>query len=156
MAAGLTIRADAIEVLREKLNRIATEKMTTEQLQPVLTAEAEIPFSSVTLDLVKEIAKLAPFGAGNPTPVLVARDLNVLSSRAVGENAKHLKVKLGEGSLSRDGIGFNLGSVLEAVANSKKVDVAFSVEENTWNMVTDVQMVIKDIETGAQYKEETA
>jgi single-stranded-DNA-specific exonuclease len=156
MAAGLTIRSERIEDFRKEINRIATEKLTADQLQPVLAAEAEIPFSLVTLDLVKEIAKLAPFGAGNPTPVLVARDLCVLSSRTVGENAKHLKVKLGLGSLSRDGIGFNLGSFLATVANSKKVDVAFSVEENTWNMVTDVQMVIKDIETGAQFKEETA
>lgn len=156
MAAGLTIRADQIEIFRTKLNQIALEKLANEQLQPVLTAEAEIPFNRVTLDLVKEIARLAPFGAGNPTPVLVARNLRVLSSRTVGENAKHLKVKLGTGGLSRDGIGFNLGSVLEQVAKAQSVDVAFSVEENTWNMVTDVQMVIKDIETGAQFKEETA
>lgn len=156
MAAGLTISAERIDQFREQLNTLAGDKLSSEKLQPVLNAEEEIPLSQVTMDLVREVARLAPFGAGNPTPVLITRDLQLVSGKTVGENGKHLKVKLGSGDMIRDGIGFNLGNVLDELLPASSADVAFSVEENTWNMVTDVQMVIKDIKPGAQLKEETA
>ena len=155
MAAGLTIPADQIDAFRERLNHLAME-LDPQVFRPSLHVEERVELSLVTLDLAREFQRLAPFGMSNPAPVLICKGLNVLQSKAVGENAKHLKVRLGDGKLSRDGIGFNFGSFLEEALQAGCVDVAFCVGENTWNAVTDVQLVIKDIQVNAIMEEETA
>lgn len=156
MAAGLTIDEEQIPDFRSALNELAKEELTVEKLQPVLLAEEEVQLSQVNMALIEEILRLAPFGVGNPAPVLIARNLQVLSGKTVGEGARHLKLKLGDGQSSRNGIGFNLGKYSDEVLEAKQVDLAFTVEKNTWNAVTDVQLVIKDVQTKSLMEEETA
>jgi len=156
MAAGLTIEAEEISEFRSAFNALASQELTTDKLQPVLFAEDEIRLEQVNMALIDELLRLAPFGVGNPAPVLIARNLQVLFGKAVGEGARHLKLKLSDGRSSRNGIGFNLGRFTDEVLQAERVDVAFTAEKNTWNDVTDVQLVIKDIQTRALMEEETA
>ena len=68
----------------------------------------------------------------------------------VGENNKHLKMRVAHGGVKREAIGFNLGGFLSQVATGGLADLAFTVEENTFNGDTDVQLGLRDLDSCAQ------
>lgn len=146
-AAGLTVtREQFLDFKKAFLNEVKTS-ITKEDLLPMLKIESMVALEGITLDLVRELGKLAPCGPANPTPVLGCKALQVVEYRNVGENGKHLKLKVSNRNIIREGIGFNLGSLHQELASTKEVDLAFSLEENNWNGSVQVQMNLKDIVT---------
>lgn len=144
-AAGLSISREQIPDFKEKFLEIAKTELTPDDLKPILKIEGIIDLNCATLDLVQELTKLAPCGPSNPTPILGCSSLNLIDWRNVGENGKHLKVKVSGCDVIREGIGFNLGFASQELACTKEIDLAFSLEESTWNGKTSVQLNLKDI-----------
>jgi len=144
-AAGLTVRRDRLDEFTRVFSAVARAEIAATALDPTLRVVAEIGLAQTDLSLAKEIARLAPYGQGNPTPVLTCRGVKVADCRGVGENSKHLKVRVAQGGTVREGIGFNLGAALPEVAAAGLVDLAFTVEENTFNGATDVQLCLRDL-----------
>jgi len=146
-AAGLSIESEMIPLFKKAFQELARRRLAPEDLQPVLKVEGLIDLSRATLDLARELTRLAPCGPANPTPVLGCEALNLLNFKSVGENGKHLKVKVTDETVIREGIGFNLGFACEELAGAKEIDLAFSLEENIWNGASNVQLNLKDIRT---------
>ncbi|HEX7712399.1 MAG TPA: single-stranded-DNA-specific exonuclease RecJ [Bacillota bacterium] len=144
-AVGLGIRRDRVSEFREAFMEFAKERLTAEDLTPVLKVESMMPLDGLTLDLVKELNLLAPCGPSNPVPVLGCRSLHLISFKNVGENGKHLKLTVTDDRVVKEAIGFNLGFVNQELAATPEVDVAFSLEENSWNGVVQVQLNLKDV-----------
>ncbi|RCX17959.1 exonuclease RecJ [Anaerobacterium chartisolvens] len=153
MAAGLSLRAENIPAVRREINIYADEVMEERDLIPKITIDAVIKREDISLARVRELEKLAPFGAGNPSPVFEYDALTVAEARAVGES-KHLKLKLEDGGSFIDAIGFNMGNLLEGVNNGSRVDVACSLDVNSWNSEERVQMNIKGIKQCSRIFEE--
>jgi single-stranded-DNA-specific exonuclease len=146
-AAGLTVTREQFRDFKKAfLNQVKTT-LTEEDLLPWLKIESMVALDGVTLDLARELGKLSPCGPANPTPVLGCKSLQVVDYRNVGENGKHLKLKVADSNIIREGIGFNLGSLHQELASTKEVDLAFSLEENNWNGSVQVQLNLKDIVT---------
>lgn len=144
-AAGLTVTRERFRDFKKAfLNQVRTD-LKTEDLLPWLKIESMVALDGVTLDLARELGKLAPCGPANPTPVLGCKSLQLVEHRSVGENGKHLKLKVSHKNIIREGIGFNLGSLHQELASTKEVDLAFSLEENNWNGSIQVQLNLKDI-----------
>jgi single-stranded-DNA-specific exonuclease len=146
-AAGLSIKRTHIFEFKTAFLKMAKERLRPEDLQPTLRVESMVDLNGVTLDLVRELDQLAPCGPSNPTPVLGCRDLSLVDLRIVGENGKHLKVKVKSADAIREGIGFNLGFLHPELASTQEVDLAFCLEENVWNGFTTVQLNLKDVRT---------
>lgn len=144
-AAGLSIRRDQLPGFKEAFLKLAKTQLTPDDLLPTLKIESLVELSGVTLDLARELERLAPCGPSNPTPVLGCKSLSLVGYKSVGENGKHLKVKVKRENTVREGIGFNLGFLFEELASSQEVDLAFSLEENNWNGYNTVQLNLKDL-----------
>lgn len=145
-AAGLSIRSSELEAFRERLNGLGCERFSRGDLAPTMRVDGELDEGEIRLELALELARLEPFGLGNPAPVFVSRNMLVLDSRQVGAEGRHLKLKLGRGQKVVDGIGFRMGASHSRVARqSAEVDVAYSLEVNEWNGRTGVELVFKDI-----------
>src|SRR4029079_4083971 len=90
-AAGITIRPDRIIELRRRLNEHAAGCLTAEDLQPCVRIDAELQTEDLTFELIAELQRLEPHGAGNLRPVFLARNLCILSEpRLIGQ--RHLKL----------------------------------------------------------------
>jgi single-stranded-DNA-specific exonuclease len=146
-AAGLAIARDQFPKFKAAFLKIAKEWLRPEDLQPTLRVEGLVDLNGVTLDMVRELEKLAPCGPSNPTPVFGCRALSLIGFRSVGENGKHLKLKVKSANAIREGIGFNLGFLHPELACTQEVDLAFSLEENVWNGSVTVQLNLKDVQT---------
>ena len=138
-AAGLSIDEQMMEAFVPKFDEIARRLLTEEDLTPILAIDAELSPEAITLELEEMIALLAPFGAGNPEPVFMLNGATVLEQRILKE--RHLKLRITAGGATFEAIGFNM-SRGETVP--KKLDVAFSLDFDSWNGKKRIQLRMRD------------
>jgi single-stranded-DNA-specific exonuclease len=138
-AAGLSIDEQMMEAFVLKFDEIARKLLTDDDLIPILAIDAELSPEAITLELEEMIALLAPFGAGNPEPVFMLKDVTLLEQRILKE--RHLKLRMTAGGATFEAIGFNM-SRGETVP--KKLDVAFSLDFDSWNGTKRIQLRMRD------------
>ncbi len=92
MAAGLAIEPDRIDEFRRALSRTVREVLRGLEDGSGLPVTAYVSLSELSLDLVGELERLAPFGPGNPAPTLATKDLKLLGRSAVGRKGEHLQL----------------------------------------------------------------
>jgi single-stranded-DNA-specific exonuclease len=146
-AAGFTIAEDRIPRFRERLDLLVRERMGTEGFIRSLSVDGAVKLDALSLELMREMERLAPFGQGNPEPRLGARGLEVMAPRIVGNN--HLKLRLRqENGPAFDAIAFNKGSLLgRQVKEGARLAAVFTPRLNAWNGSTTVELEIRDLKT---------
>jgi single-stranded-DNA-specific exonuclease len=147
-AAGFTVRNENLPLLRERLTGLAAEQLQDRDLRPHLEIDAEVPFDYLTMDLAGLLATLEPTGARNEAPLLLTRDLRVVECRRVGQEGKHLRLKLSNGIHFIDAIGFKLGEWAENSA--PYIDVVYHLEINEWNDQVKLQLNVQDLRPAGQ------
>ena len=145
-AAGLSVAADRIPQLRERLSAAVLEQFGAAGFVRTITIDAPVTFDELSFDLLRDIDRMAPFGQGNPEPRFGAKGLEVQSIRPVGSN-KHLKLRLRqETGQSFDAIAYNKGTSIGSwLRSGARVAVVFTPRINTWNGMTNIELDIKDI-----------
>lgn len=143
MAVGLSLKKDNFENFKEVFENIAKDA-NTEEIIPVIKIDKEINLKDITLESVKSLKLLEPFGESNKTPIFIYRNLRIDSIRALSEG-KHLKLTLKDGNTIINAIGFNMGSYSEEYLIGDKIDVIGVLETNTFNGIESVQINMKDI-----------
>ena len=146
-AAGLTLLETSYKKFKHKFEQVVKETIPEELLSPEIKIDLEIAFSEITPKFYRIIKLFGPFGPRNMKPVFVSNNLKDTGySRKVGEDQSHLKLSvISEEGQRMDGIGFNLGSFYDKIANGNPFSVVFTIEENHWNGNTTLQLNIKDI-----------
>lgn len=84
MAAGVSMPEDNVEVFRAYLNEYC--ELTAEDLEEKLHIDVPMPMSYVTVDFVRQLSVLEPFGNGNPKPVFAQRNIRLIKGRILGKN----------------------------------------------------------------------
>jgi single-stranded-DNA-specific exonuclease len=148
-AAGMKIKADNIEALRLRLNEYAGETLMDDLLAPELHIDAHVSSKTLDLTLIDELNAFEPFGAGNPKPVFVTKDLALREEPRVMKE-KHLKLQLHDSGGKRleavwwDGVERSNGRTL---APNCRIELAYKLEANTWQGSTRLQLVVEDLRT---------
>ena len=95
-AAGVTLATEKIGDFRRRVNEFYDSLQLTSQERYLLPrADVEIDdFSEIDEELVENLAKMEPFGNGNPEPVLTIARTSVLSMRRMGTDGQHVKLAL--------------------------------------------------------------
>lgn len=95
-AAGVTLETEKIGDFRRRVNEFYDSLQLTNQERYLLPrADVEIDdFSEITEELIENLAKMEPFGNGNPEPVLKITRTSVLSMRRMGADGQHVKLAL--------------------------------------------------------------
>jgi single-stranded-DNA-specific exonuclease len=149
MAAGLSLKAEKFEHFQNRFDEVVRQKLNNVRPVPCIQYDSEINFSDINARFFKVLKQFEPFGPENLSPVFLARNVkNARYTRTVGETNNHLKLhveQVGCPEITFDGIGFDLGHWCERLKNDCVVDLLFSIEENTWNNKTSLQLSVKDI-----------
>jgi single-stranded-DNA-specific exonuclease len=142
MAAGLSIHPDRIDALRERLNQLARNSLTTEQLQPPLLLDAEVAPEDLTMEGVQELDRLAPMGQSNPSVKLVLRNATLARApRRMGVEGRHVKMQVRVGRTEWEAVWWEGGDQHWPVDT---FDLAFTPELNEYNGQTRVQLKVLD------------
>jgi single-stranded-DNA-specific exonuclease len=142
-AAGLSIATESLEPFAEAFAVYAAGVIADEELRLETKIDAIVPVTALTLDLAQELRRLAPFGHGNPEPVLLAASVQPVEASTVGDG-KHLRFRVKQHG--RDGgraIAFGFGSQVERLAGDGRYDLAFQLTENHWNGTVAPQLVVR-------------
>ena len=142
-AAGITLRRDRIDAFRRRLNQHACDHLTTEDLQPCVNIDAELPTEEISFALVSELKDLEPYGAGNPRPAFLARNLYIVAEpRLIGE--RHLKLSVrGPQGRPLETIWWN--GAEQALALKNGVEMVYTIETSKWNGETFLQLSVQDV-----------
>lgn len=108
---------------------------------PARHVDAVVSTADLTTSLGRDLKKLAPFGEGNPEPILAVTPMTVHSRRLVGAN--HLKMKIGDTVTTVDAIGFGLWT--HPKSQAPLAHVIGVPELNTWNGETRLQLRLLDL-----------
>ena len=95
MAAGLSMAGEeVVEVFRKKLNDNC--RLTEEDFDEVVHIDVPMPLSYVTMEFVRELSLLAPFGTGNPKPLFARKGISLISGRKLGKNRNVGKYRIAD------------------------------------------------------------
>ena len=131
-AAGLTLPIDRLDELRRRFQAYAAERLSPDDLTPVLEVDARVELGELNDSSVDEVLQIAPFGAGNPRPRFLVSGAVVASPPAVFKD-KLVIVKLS----GRSGVlklkAWNFVSRLDEIAPGARVDAVVSLEEDAYS-----------------------
>lgn len=145
MAAGFTVETEKIVLLQQTLEQTAAQLLTEKHFTRSLKIDCELPFEFITKTLYKELKQLAPFGMGNPEPVFATRGVTIENFKVIGREGNHLRLQLQQGEQSFEAIAFGMGELARDLKMGNTIDVAYTIDENTWNGNTKLQLKVKDI-----------
>jgi single-stranded-DNA-specific exonuclease len=143
-AAGFSLPADRIAELAARFESHARSRLRAQDLEPILRVDAELGLGDVDHNLYQALQQLEPYGLGNPTPVFAARSAQLLGPPRVLKD-KHLKLRVAQGTKSAEAVGWGMAERSSTLAASQRVDLAFTVDENLYQDMASLQLVIKDL-----------
>lgn len=138
MAAGFGILPDRIPDFRRALSR--TVKAMQAERPPVagLPTDGILPLSELTLPLVDDLARLAPFGPGNPPLTLVAERVHVVTQRPVGRGEEHRLLRVADETGSERQVIWWGGGSEEVPAGM--IDLAYVARASSYRGARDLQV----------------
>ena len=145
-AAGLTLLPENYEKFKAKFEEVVSKTINKNLLIPEISIDAELELSEITPKFFRILQQMAPFGPMNMKPVFKTTSVRDNGyGKQVGADKTHLKLNIISGADSKtyNAIGFNLGNKISLVKND--FDIAYSLDENEWNGVKSVQLLLKDL-----------
>lgn len=145
-AAGMTLHTRDIEQLRIRLNEYAAQYDLEHGGMPVqeLPYDCELPLRTVTLSLVDDIACLEPFGADNPRPTVLLRNVKVTGIRPLGRGAHH-RFTLSDGAVFKEVVCFGMNKSSLPCGVGDMVDCLVEPGINEYNGELQLSLKVKDM-----------
>ena len=125
-AAGFQMLPERLDRLRERLGKVADERLEEIELNPVIGIDAEVLVGSLVGQTFKWLKRMEPFGVDNRPPTFLSRGLQLMHARSVGGQGQHLKLKLKDsGRAVWDAMAFRQADQLPPEASS--LDVVYTI-----------------------------
>jgi len=141
MAAGLTVRADAIAPLAAAFEAAVRERTSEDDFIPLTSVDGELSFKDIDARCIDDIGRLEPTGSSNPRPVFITRGAQVRSRRVVG--GTHLKLQLEHGGRRLSGIAFGMAAL--PLEMDGDVDVLHTPTVSEWNGNQTLELRVHDL-----------
>ncbi|WNZ94772.1 single-stranded-DNA-specific exonuclease RecJ [Streptococcus iniae] len=142
--AGMTLPAKNLEALSESLSAYIAENNIDCQQKNSLHIDQELDLSQLSLETLKSLNQLAPFGMDNTKPLFLVKDFTLVQARTLGADNKHLKLRIQKASVETDVLAFNQGHLSQEFQQVKGLELVVTLSVNTWNGNTSLQLMLVD------------
>lgn len=151
MAAGFSLKEEQIPQFEKFVGEYVEEKLGKEKTVAVLPIDCALSLNAVNYDLCEKIDLLEPYGAGNPEPIFVFKNVNIVKPQIIGNG--HIKCFLTSAlGANVKAICFNCADneIGKALLDNKGeiFDVAGYIKTDNWMGRKSVQIIINDIKRG--------
>lgn len=147
-AVGLSMKEENVPEFQRRFEKYVSENLSEEQRLPQIDIDACIDFCDITPKFFRLLKQFSPYGPENMKPIFVTRrTFDYGTSKVVGKEQEHLKLELidSKSECIMNGIAFGMSEFNDYIKSLNPVDISYSIEENTFNGNTTIQLVIKDI-----------
>jgi single-stranded-DNA-specific exonuclease len=144
-AAGFELPISNIAAMRKALNNYAKDKMGEPVKEKIIDIDAKLPFYELTMKTYINLMRLSPFGSGNNNPIFTTKNLKVVDAKPLSKG-KHMKLRLSDGDKTWvAATAWRKGHLLEKIKNGSTIDVAYTLDLDTWSGNNNLVMIIEDI-----------
>jgi single-stranded-DNA-specific exonuclease len=145
-AAGLRIDEGQLEPFRHHFCEQVEQQLNGGAREAELTIDAEASLPQLTLRAVEEMERLAPFGQGNPRPLLCASSVQLVEGpRAMGKGDRHLSARIQQHGQTFRVLAFNRAEWIEELsACQEELDIAFRPMINEFHGRRSVELHLAD------------
>jgi single-stranded-DNA-specific exonuclease len=147
-AAGLSLKEENLAAFTKKFLELAGEEIDPEQMTPQIDIDATLELKDITPRFANELKHMNPFGPDNQKPVFCSmRVKDYGTSKLVGKDSEHIKLELidDHSKMPVHAIAFGMSQYGDHIKEMKPVSICYTIEENTYNGNTTLQLLIKDI-----------
>lgn len=147
MAAGLTMDLTKVDEMRSRLIKIAEDTLSADDWKRKLHVDLPAAVEEISVETIKDLAQMAPFGIGNPAPKVLLQNTVVEQAKKIGANQDHLKLTLTNEShtQSLDAIAFRMGEKHEELSSLARLSAVGKLSINEWNGNVKPQMIVEDL-----------
>jgi len=151
-AAGMTLEIEQIPVFKNKFEEVIATLLSEEDKNEELIIDSEITFESIfeSTERIENIPKfkriidqMEPFGPQQMKPIFLSKKVTILDASLL--KGEHLKMKVQQGKIIFDAVGFRMAELYSLVLKGKPIDLVYTIETNTWKDKTSLQLIIKDL-----------
>ncbi|MEZ6044294.1 MAG: single-stranded-DNA-specific exonuclease RecJ [Planctomycetaceae bacterium] len=145
-AAGLKIAADQIDDFRAAFCNQIQQQLEGDRPEEELWIDAEVRLADCTMNAVKELDRLGPFGEKNPRPTFAATRVELAEPpRKMGAGERHLSLTLHQYGKKLKAIAFGRGEWADEIARIEgPLSISFAVNINNFRGQHSVQLLLKD------------
>ncbi len=144
MAVGLSMHKKDFKDFKEKFEQYA-ESSNINEITPIINIDKQIVDKELTINNIKDLEKLEPYGEANKCPLFLYKNLKIDSIRSLTEG-KHMKLTLkSDNNNIITAIGFNMGNKAAEFLIGDKVDIVGTLEINSFNGIESIQFNLRDI-----------
>lgn len=146
-AAGLSLETQNISKFRSQIIDSASQ-IDISLLQPSLDVDCDVKLSDINLDLYSQIQQFAPFGILNPRPVFSSA-VNIIDLHVIGRQSNHLKLVVDSKEQNNpiDALFWQRANDYSHLGLGDKIRTAFTIDLNEWNGKTNIQLILKNLNT---------
>lgn len=146
MAAGLSLPAKNLPLLKERLQELILQQVAREDLQPKIRLDAEVNLPDLTKKFVDDLAHLEPFGNQNSNPHFYVKNAMLVQRPTLLKDA-HVKCSVFADGVIKPIIFFNRPELFEQFQNigQDAFDLAVQVSENHWNGKVSIELQGVDV-----------
>lgn len=145
MAAGLTMEIDYIESLEQGLNDWMFKLSEHTSLEPTKHVSVKLEENDISINNIRDIQRLSPFGTDFEKPLLEIDDNEVVDVRAIGKDKNHLKLVTGQ--LQLQSLYWKNGQLATQIEPGQPINLLGNLQINEWNGNQSPQFIIQDIAT---------
>jgi single-stranded-DNA-specific exonuclease len=144
-AAGLQIRSENVTAFREAFCDHAQRTLSQANRRRPLLIDAEASLHQLTIETLGQIEKMAPFGQGNPVPVLCTSEVELIEPKVLGSGERHLSVQVKQDNFTFRAVAFGKADWLTSLQeNANLVDVAYRPVINEFRGYKRVELQLID------------
>ncbi|PTK81245.1 single-stranded-DNA-specific exonuclease RecJ [Staphylococcus haemolyticus] len=145
MAAGMTMEIDYIEALEQGLNDWMFKLSEHTSLEPTKHVSVKLEENDISINNIRDIQRLSPFGTDFEKPLLEIDDNEVVDVRAIGKDKNHLKLVTGQ--LQLQSLYWKNGQLATQIEPGQPINLLGNLQINEWNGNQSPQFIIQDIAT---------
>jgi len=144
LAVGCTLPTERMAAFKEALNPLAEVRISEDNLTRKIKIDGPLEFAAVDDRFLETFALLFPFGVGNPKPLFLAENVEVISEPQVLQR-KHLKFLARQNGRVLEVLGWDKAEWRHVVRRGSRVSLAFSLMMSEYLGVQKVSLSIEDL-----------
>ena len=142
----MKIEESRIEAFRGAFCDQLSAQSTGSVGQAEICIDGEAPLSQLTAQIVRQIEQMAPFGMGNPRPVLCATGVKLAEPpKKIGSGERHLSFHIVQHRVKMRGVGFGFGEQADELSRiDTPLDIAYRPVINEYGGRHSVEVQLVD------------
>jgi single-stranded-DNA-specific exonuclease len=142
MAAGVSLNRKNIGEFRRMLSRTVRAMLPDTETEPVLEIDGELQLSEISMELVQDVRRLAPFGNGNPPLNLVTRNVHIARKKKLGKSGENYEIIIEDETGNRQRVHWWNAGELPKV----RFDLAYNLNIDRFGKAPEVVLSWRDFQ----------